>query len=272
MGVDAATVRRLFLLFVTIQMLSGCDLQNRMLYFPEAAAPSEDTLKREYLMPWPPAEEPRGYLSGKAPTRAKGIVVLFHGNAGTAVDRAFYGEALATLGYRVLLAEYPRYGGRKGTLGETAFVADALETVRLAFTQFGGPLFLLGESLGCGVAAAVTKATSVPLDGVILITPWETLAAVAQAKFPWLPVRLLLTDTYDTIGNLTTFRGKVAVIGAERDEVIPLRHAQALYNALPGPAKRLWILPGAGHNDWLRMTTPLWWQELMDFISHNEKR
>ena len=265
-------VRRLFPLLVTILMLPGCDLQNRMLYFPDAAAPSEDTLTRGNLTPWPStSRESRGFVSGKAPTHPMGTIVIFHGNAGTAVDRAFYGEALTALGYRVILAEYPRYSGRQGALGETAFVADALETVRLAFTQFGGPLFLLGESLGCGVAAAAAKAPSVPIAGVILITPWETLAAVAQAKFPWLPVRPLLTDTYDTIGNLKAFPGRIAVVGAERDEVISLRHALTLYKGLPGPAKRLWILSGAGHNDWPRMTTPLWWQDLMDFISHREK-
>ena len=265
-------VRRLFPLLVTILMLPGCDLQNRMLYFPDAAVPSEDTLKRGNLTPWPsPSQESRGYISGKTPPRPIGTLVIFHGNAGTAVDRAFYGKALAALGYRIILAEYPRYGGREGALGETAFVADAHETVRLAFAQFGGPLFLLGESLGCGVTAAVAKATSVTLDGVILITPWDTLATVAQAKFPFLPVRLLLTDTYDNIGNLTTFPGRVAVVGAERDEVIPLRHAQALYKALSGPAKRMWVLPGAGHNDWPRMATTPWWQKIMDFISNNDK-
>jgi len=46
----------------------------------------------------------------------KGTVTVFHGNAGPAAGREFYLQALAPLNYRVILAEYPGYGGRTGTL------------------------------------------------------------------------------------------------------------------------------------------------------------
>jgi hypothetical protein len=174
--------------------------------------------------------------------------------------------ALSALGYRVILAEYPRYGGRKGELGEKAFVTDANETVRLGFEQFGEPLFLLGESLGCGVAAAVAKETSVKIDGIILITPWDTLASVAKSKFPFLPVRLLLTDKYDNIDNLKSFKGRIAVVGAGRDEVIPIKHAKDLYGSFSSSTKRMWIIREAGHNDWPMHTNPSWWKEIMDFV------
>ena len=59
--------------------------------------------------------------------------------------------------FRVILAEYPKYGGRPGKVGEKSFVAAGLETVRLAQKQYREPLYLLGESLGCGVAAAVAN-------------------------------------------------------------------------------------------------------------------
>ena len=87
------------------------------------------------------------------------------------------------LGFRVILAEYPKYGGRPGKVGEKSFVAAGMETVRLAFEQYGEPLYLVGESLGCGVAAAVAKQTSVPIAGIILITPWDTLASVPSHSF-----------------------------------------------------------------------------------------
>jgi pimeloyl-ACP methyl ester carboxylesterase len=158
-------------------------------------------------------------------------------------------KALGPLGYRVILAEYPRYGGRKGELGEKAFVNDGSETVRLAFTKYGEPLFLLGESLGCGIAAAIARETSVKI-GIILITPWDTFASVAQSAFPLLPVRHFLKDKYDNIENLRSFKGRIAVVGAERDEIVPIIHAKKLYDSLPGTAKRMWIIQGAGHNDW----------------------
>jgi len=170
------------------------------------------------------------------------------------------------LGFRVILAEYPQYGGRPGEVGEKPFVADGLETVKLAYKQYGEPLYLLGESLGCGVNAAVAKQSSVPIAGIILITPWDTLASVAKSLFPFLPVKLVLTDKYDSIENLKSFKRKISVIGAERDEILPIRHAMNLYNALPEGKKRMWIIKGAGHNDWPFRADASLFQEMTDFV------
>src|SRR4030042_297504 len=82
----------------------------------------------------------------------------------------------------------PGDGGRRGGLGERPFVADAKETVRRASEAFGGPLFLVGESLGCGVVAAVAADPAIPVEGGVMITPWDSLPAVAQALSGNLPL------------------------------------------------------------------------------------
>lgn len=261
-----------FLLMVAAEILSGFNIQYRLLYYPSSSAPSEESLKADNIKPWQSCIiDYRGLIATNEVGHTNGTIVIFHGNGGTAADRAFYVKALDTIGYRVILAEYPRYGGRKGELGEKAFVNDASETVRLAFVKYGEPVFVLGESLGCGVAAAIAKETSVKIDGIVLITPWDTLASVAQSKFPFLPVRLFLKDKYDNINNLKSFKGRIAVVGAGRDEVIPMRHANDLYNSLSGAAKRMWTIQGAGHNDWPMSTNMSWWKEIMDFVSNNDK-
>ena len=256
----------LFLLLLAAMILPACNIQNNYLYFPSSHVPCEEVLKANHLVLWPPSlKDYRGFVSVNKERPMKGTVIIFHGNAGTAAGRGFYVKELASLGYRVLLAEYPAYGGRRGKLGEKVFVADANETIRLAFEQFGGPIFLMGESLGCGVAAAAARKTSVKIDAVILITPWDTLASVAQSKFPFLPVRLFLTDEYNSVDNLKSFLGRIAIVGAERDEIIPIKHANELYRSLPSARKRMWILKEAGHNDWPIHTDTPWWKELMQF-------
>lgn len=261
-----------FLLMVAAEILSGFNIQYRLLYYPSSSTPSEESLKADNIKPWQSCiTDYRGLIATNEVGHTNGTIVVFHGNGGTAADRAFYVKALGPLGYRVILAEYPSYGGRKGELGEKAFVNDASETVRLAFVKYGEPVFVLGESLGSGVAAAVAKETSVKIDGIVLITPWDTLASVAQSKFPFLPVRLFLKDKYDNINNLKSFKGRVAVVGAGRDEVIPIRHANDLYNSLSSAAKRMWTIQGAGHNDWPMSTNRSWWKEIMDFVSNNDK-
>jgi pimeloyl-ACP methyl ester carboxylesterase len=267
-----AMLLKAFILTAAVMIISGCDLQNKLLYYPGSSAPSEESLKADNIKRWESsASDYRGLVAANNADGAKGTIVVFHGNGGIAADRTYYLKDLGTLGYRVILAEYPGYGGRKGELGEKAFVHDAGETVRLASERYGGPIFLLGESLGCGVAAAVARVTPVKIDGIVLITPWDTLVSIARAKFPFLPVRLILTDRYDNIGNLGSFKGRIAVVGAERDEVIPLAHAKNLYDALPGSARRMWTMQGAGHNDWPMHVNPTWWKEIMDFVGKNDK-
>jgi pimeloyl-ACP methyl ester carboxylesterase len=260
-----------FLLAMAAMILSGCHIQNWFLYYPSSSTPSEESLKAGGLKPWPSSiRDYRGLVGMAEPEQARGTVVVFHGNGGTAADRISYVASLGALGYRVILAEYPRYGGRTGELGEKVFVDDGIETVHLAFEKYGRPFFLLGESLGCGVAAAVAKEASAKLDGIVLITPWDTLESVARSKFPFLPVRWLLKDRYDSIDNLKSFKGRIAVVGAGRDELIPIRHAQNLYHSLSGEATRMWTIEAAGHNDWPMYTDTTWWKEVMDFVSNND--
>ena len=255
-------------------LLIGCaarsirNLQYKLLYYPSSSPPSEQLLWASKIKLWQSSgADYRGLIAIEKPVPCQGTVIVFHGNGGTAADRAFYLDALGTLGYRVILAEYPMYGGRKGELGEKAFVNDAKKSTQLAFEDFGGPFFLLGESMGCGIAAAIARDAPVQIDGIILITPWDTLASIAREKFPFLPVRLLLKDQYDSIGNLSLFKGRVAVMGAGHDEVIPIAHARNLYNSVPNTAKKMWTLQKAGHNDWYMFAEKDWWQEVMDFIS-----
>jgi uncharacterized protein len=260
-------VKGTLLVIAAAMSLGGCHMQNRFLYFPSSEKPSTKLLAAENMILWQKTSaDYRGIIADHEPPAPRGTILLFHGNGGTAFDRGFYLEPLMERGFRVILAEYPKYGGRPGKVGEKPFVADGLETVRLAYEQYGEPLYLLGESLGCGVTAAVAKQTSVPIAGIILITPWETLAAVAKSLFPFLPVPLLLTDKYDSIGNLQSFKGKISVIGAERDEILPIHHANNLYQSLPEGKKRMWVIKGAGHNDWPFYAEASLWKEMTDFV------
>lgn len=242
-------------------------MQNKFLYFPNDEWPSEAMLAAENMVLWQSTgSDYRGLTAAKNASAPGGTIVLFHGNGGTAYDRSFYMAPLTDLGFRVILAEYPKYGGRPGKVGEKPFVADGLETVRLAHQEYKDPLYLVGESLGCGVAAAVAKQTSVPVAGIILITPWDTLALVAKSLFRFLPVQLVLTDKYDSIDNLKDFPRNISVVAAEFDEILPIKHAYNLYEHLPEGRKKMWVIRGAGHNDWPFHADAHLFKEITDFV------
>jgi len=259
--------KRIVIPMLTFIALSGCNLQHKLLYYPSSFVPSQELLHANNIQFWPSDKNNyRGFVSIAENNHVKGTVIVFHGNAGTAADRTYYVQALEPLGYRVILAEYPGYGARAGALGEKSFVGDAKETVRIAHKRYGNPLFLLGESLGCGVVAAIAKEAPENINGLILITPWDSLLSISKSQFPWIPVRFFMKDTYDNIGNLKDYQGKIAIAAAERDDVIPMRHATALYQSLQ-ESKKMWVMKGVGHNDWPRVTGQSWWQEIMGFVS-----
>jgi len=266
----AVARRRLWLglrvvLYVLLAMGALVLFQNRLLYFPDTPplATVIADAGRDGLAPWPGPDDFRGLLREPAGT-ARGTVVLFHGNAGHAGHRAWYADELVQLGLRVILAEYPGYGPRPGKLGEASLVADSTRTVNLARQRFAGPLLLAGESLGAGVAAAVAGGPA-GVDGLLLITPWDTLENIARHHYPWVPVGWLLRDRYDSVANLAKYPGRVLVVVAEADSVVPARFGKALEVALTQP-KRLLVIRGADHNDWQGFADAMWWRDAVDFL------
>jgi alpha-beta hydrolase superfamily lysophospholipase len=243
--------------------------QDYFIYHPEKTDSKfiQKAAKNSNLGIWPDdVKIYRGFVSPIESEKARGTIIVFHGNAGSALDRSYYVHALGRLGYRVIVAEYPGYGSRPGKPGQNQFTADAVKTIRLAAEEFGHPLFLLGESLGCGVVCAAVAQIDISIDAVGLITPWDSLLNLARRKYWFLPVRWMLKDTYDNVANLADYRGPVAIIIAEQDEIIPPRLANHLYETLRGP-KRLWTFPNAGHNSWPSGPQEPWWDEMMRFLN-----
>lgn len=237
-------------------------LQNRLLYYPDKADLA--ALLATGLQPWPSPGAFRGLLAEPAGP-ARGTVVVFHGNAGHAGHRGYYPAALTRLGLRVILAEYPGYGPRGGELGEGSLVSDAEGTVSLARERYGAPVLVLGESLGAAVAAQASARQKDKVAGLLLLTPWDRLVNVARLHYPWLPVKWLLKDPYDTAAHLAGFDRPVLVMVAGRDSIIPSRLGKALYDGLAAP-KRLAAIEGAGHNDWIDFIGDLWWRDAIEFL------
>lgn len=232
-------------------------LQDRLLYMPAKA--DVERMASGRLRAWPSAQDFRG-LVAEPVGPVRGTAIAFHGNAGHAGHREFYAAALMPLGWRVILAEYPGYGPRGGPLGEDSLVVDAAQTVALAHRQYGAPLLLMGESLGAAVAAAAASRHGGLVCAALLITPWNRLEHIGSYHYPWLPVKWMLRDRYDSAAALAAFNRPVVIAVAEHDRIVPARFGRALYEALPGP-KHLLTIKAADHNSWLDVVDAAWWQE-----------
>jgi len=144
-----------------------------------------------------------------------------------------------------LLIDYRGYGASSGAPSERALNDDALLWYDYAAKLGSEQIFAFGRSLGSGVA--VHLATERTLAGVVLVAPFDSLAAVARRHYPFLPVKLLLRHRFDSAAAAPRISAPLLCIVATHDEVIPSAHAQRLYDAWAGP-KRWLALPG-GHNE-----------------------
>ncbi len=247
--------------------------QRHILYLLTDSATVEETLAAtgsDRARAWPSATGFRGILFEPEQRSATGTLLFFHGNAGHAGHRVGYAEEASRHGWRVILIEYPGYGARPGTPAEQAIVDDAVEAVALARRQFGNRLVLAGESLGAGVAAAaigVLRTRGQTVDGLLLVTPWDEYANTVRHHYPWLPVRLLLKESYSSVENLRGYDGPSVIIVAENDRVIPARLGRALFDTLQGK-KELLVVDGGEHNDWYYRVDAAWWKRVSEMLTN----
>lgn len=240
-------------------------LQRKLLYLPGPGSTSD--LRTSGIERWPRGQpDYLGLMGTGAAESVVANIIVFHGNAGSAVDRRYYIAALERRGFRVFINEYPGYGGRAGSPSETTLTRHAERLVAAVSHAFPEPVFLWGESLGAGVAGAI--ASRVDAAGVVLLTPWDSLPSVAQAQFWFLPARWLVLDRYNTVENLGEYEGPVAVIVAGRDEVIAPSHGRNLFASLSGE-KRFWEFAEAGHNSWPAGEHHEWWTEVTDYLTQS---
>lgn len=240
--------------------------QRKLLYLPDNIQLTEDRAMELGLHYWPMFENFQGFVTQEEALDAKGTIIVFHGNAGAAYHRSFYAKALLNHDLRVILAEYPGYGGRSGQPSEDVLVKDALKTIRLAYQEYGSPLFVWGESLGCGVVSSAVGKTDIPIRAVVLFLPWDSLPNLAQTHYRYLPARWLVLDKYNNIDNLQGFKGNIAVILAGNDEIIPVQHGKKLYDSII-VKKKLWLFKDASHNEMPVEAGLDWWKEVITFIS-----
>lgn len=174
--------------------------------------------------------------------------VIFHG--GNAQDLGAHCERIfEQLDANALLVNYRGYGQSEGTPGEKEMVADSIAVLDRFCEEQKVPLssvYLLGRSLGSGVSAQVAAARP-GIAGVILVTPYESIAAIAKYQYPWLPIERMLHHPFRAVDFAPGNNMPALVLLAEFDEVIPVESGRKLGEAWGGPTQII-TLP-TGHND-----------------------
>jgi uncharacterized protein len=177
---------------------------------------------------------------------APSLILGFGGNAWNAQDVAEYLHEVFP-GHAVVAFHYRGYRPSTGSPSAEVLIADAPSIYDLAVERFKPQhTIAVGFSIGTGIAAHLAARRS--LDGLILVTPFDSLKAVAQGMYPWIPIGPFFKHEIDAASPLRGVDVPVAIIAGERDELIPAERT----DALRGQVRNLVFdrtIPGAGHND-----------------------
>ena len=238
---------------IAVLLLAFWAGQRRLMYFPLGDVPAIAALGLDGVeeVTFDTADGLRlsGWLFTVDDADRANTVIVFHGNAGNRAHRIPLAIALRRIGLQVLLFDYRGYGGNPGSPTEQGLELDARAAREFLINRRGveaGRLIYFGESLGTGVA--VKLATEHPSAALILRSPYTSMADIGQHHYPWLPVRLLLRDRYDSLMLISRVKTPLLIIAGERDYIVPAEFSRRLYDAAPQP-KTFASIPGADHND-----------------------
>ncbi len=174
-------------------------------------------------------------------------VLYLPGNGGNRAGRAPLGEILADAGFTTLLVDYRGFGGNPGSPSEAGLLEDARSAYRYLRSEgyAADDIFLIGESLG--TAVAVSLASEVDVGGVLLRSPFTSMADVARHLFK-VPAHWLLRDHYDSRSRIPGVTAPVVILAGARDTLVPAAQSEELARAVPHLVAYV-ELPEAGHND-----------------------
>jgi fermentation-respiration switch protein FrsA (DUF1100 family) len=192
----------------------------------------------------PDGETLHGLYSRAEP--GKPSVLFFLGNADRVSNHGFLAGALTEKGIGLLAISYRGYPGSTGSPTEGGLLIDGIAAFDWLSARSDGGIVVLGQSLGSGVA--INTATERPAVGVILVSAFESVLALAKSHYPYLPVGLLLKDRFRSDLKIAKVAQLKLFIHGRRDTIIPLSSGEALYRLAPEP-KSMRIYDAYGHND-----------------------
>jgi pimeloyl-ACP methyl ester carboxylesterase len=237
--------------------------QESMLFFPQPVASTTHL---------PARASPLQVVAADG-TRLRGWIVK--GAAAPAPTVIYFGGNAEEVSWTISDARWPRewsiigvnyrgYGTSEGKPGEPALTADSLAIYDEVTRRDVDPrrIVVFGRSLGTAIAAHL--AARRPVAGAILVSPFDSMTAIGQLHYPWLPVSLLLRHRFDAMPDAKRNAMPMLAIVGGSDSIIPPKRSRALFDAWAGP--KTWLVaPGADHNNLSR--DDAFWKSVAGFLA-----
>lgn len=179
--------------------------------------------------------------------KSQGLVLYFHGNAGSLRTWGGVAQDFLVCNYDVLMVDYREYGKSTGKLSEEALYNDAQKVFQYASKHFSfDKVVIYGRSLGTGIATKVAAENEVDL--LILESPYYSMLDLANNWMPWLPQKWILKYPIRTDVYLPQVKCPIFIFHGDQDKTIYPGSSLKLSRSFK-PGDELFPISGAGHND-----------------------
>ena len=211
--------------------------QRNLLYHPSENNYQNDEVKFNYEELYIEVENEirlKSWLINKDFKNLK-TLLIFHGNAGDLSNRIYKLIELNKLQINILLISWRGFSGNKGSPTEKNLYKDAEAAINWLNKKnvSNNQIILYGESLGTGIVVEMAKKND--FNSIILESPFTSIENSAKIYYPYLPVKYLLKDRYDTISKINMVKSPIMIMHGEKDDVVPFSMGKILFEKANSP-------------------------------------
>jgi len=211
--------------------------QEKLLYNPNENNYSNDKLEIKIekvkiktkdkidLLAWYHVKENKNYKT----------ILFLHGNAGSLVNRIHKVNKFKDININFLLLAWRGFSGNSGRPTEKGLYEDAESAVRWLESQGikKSKIIIYGESLGAAVATEISQNKN--FAGLILESPFTSMIDVGKNVYPFLPVKLLLKDKYESFKKIKNINIPILIMHGKDDKIVPFYMGQKMYELANEP-------------------------------------
>ena len=217
--------------------------QRKLLYLPSENNYLDDQIKfnyTEFFLEIDQNTKIKSWLIEKDLKKYK-TLLFFHGNAGNLFNRSYKLNKLNELNLNVLIISWRSFSGNTGEPTELNLYNDANKAVEWLNNKGvkSENIILYGESLGTGVAVEIGQSNK--FNSIILESPYTSMEKAAKIYYPYLPVKFLLKDKYDSEKKIKNIKTPILIMHGKKDNIVPFHMGKKLFETANKPKKFLQI-------------------------------
>ncbi len=177
----------------------------------------------------------------------KNIIVFYHWNAWSTCDRAYMKKYFENLDYSLLFVEYAWYSDDNYKPSINLLYTDVSNVKTFIQSKNYNNIVVFSRSIWTWLATYHSKIWKV--DKIILTTPFTSFEELVFLKYPFYPIRYLLTEKYDNVLNLENYRNSLLIIHWDKDEVVPYKLWEKLFENIKSVNREFVTISWKWHND-----------------------